>query len=364
MTAPEGTAPVNLLDLDRAGLERFFGDLGERRFRANQLLQWVHRHGVLDFDAMTNLGRSLREHLAEVAVIRVPDVVQEEVSADGTRKWLLQVDPDNRVECVYIPDEGRHTLCVSSQIGCALDCPFCATARQGFNRNLSAGEIIGQVWQAIRRLGPERRVSNVVLMGMGEPLLNLTAVVSATAVMMDDHAYGLSKRRVTISTSGVVPALEKLAERSDVSLAVSLHAPTDELRDHLVPLNRKYPIARLLEACRRYVARDRRKVTFEYVMLDGINDSTAHARALVRLLRDFPAKVNLIPFNPFPGAPYRCSTAGRIELFRQLLQAAGLITTLRRTRGEDIAAACGQLVGHVRDRSRRQLRSQHAAVPS
>ena len=355
---------TDLLGLDRPGLEAFFTGLGEKPFRAVQVLQWIHRHGVVDFREMTNLSKVLRARLAEVATIRVPQIVQEQVSDDGTRKWLLQVDEQNRIETVYIPDEGRHTLCVSSQVGCALDCSFCSTAQQGFNRNLSAGEIIAQVWHAVRQLGEDCKLSNVVLMGMGEPLLNLRAVVSATAIMMDDHAYGLAKKRVTLSTAGVVPALQRLSTMSDVSLALSLHAPTDELRNHLVPINRKYPIRQVLDACRRYVDGDRRRVTIEYVMLDGVNDTSEHAHDLARLLCGFPAKVNLIPFNPFPGTRYRRSSDAAIETFRDILQAGNLITTLRRTRGEDIDAACGQLVGRVNDRSRRHLRRQHVALPA
>lgn len=363
MSVEARTESVDLLGLDRPGLEAFFTGLAEKPFRAVQVLQWIHRHGVVDFQEMTNLSKVLRARLAEVATIRVPQIVHEQVSDDGTRKWLLQVDEHNRIETVYIPDEGRHTLCVSSQVGCALDCSFCSTAQQGFNRNLSAGEIIAQVWHAVRQLGEDCKLSNVVLMGMGEPLLNLRAVVAATAIMMDDHAYGLAKKRVTLSTAGVVPALQRLSTMSDVSLALSLHAPTDELRNHLVPINRKYPIRQVLDACRRYVDGDRRRVTIEYVMLDGVNDTSEHAHDLARLLCGFPAKVNLIPFNPFPGTRYRRSSDAAIEVFRDILQAGNLITTLRRTRGEDIDAACGQLVGRVSDRSRRHLRRQHVALP-
>lgn len=349
---------VNLIDLDRAGLTEFFAEIGEKPFRATQILKWVHQHGVVDFDQMTNISKALREKLAEVAEIRIPEIVHEQASLDGTYKWLLQVDETNRVETVYIPESNRGTLCVSSQVGCALDCSFCSTAQQGFNRNLSTGEIIAQVWQAVRALGEERRVTNVVMMGMGEPLLNFNNVVAAMNLMMDDFAYGLSKRRVTLSTSGVIPALERLREVSDVSLAVSLHAPNDELRDELVPINRKYPIRDLLDASRRYVDRDRRKVTIEYVLLDGVNDSNQHAHQLVRLLKNFPAKVNLIPFNPFPDTRYRRSSSERIDAFRGILDRAGLIATTRKTRGDDIDAACGQLVGKVKDKSRRDLRRE------
>lgn len=350
--------PLNLLGLDRATMEAFLVGIGEKPFRAVQLLQWIHQRGVTDFAQMTSLSKALRTRLAALCEIRPPELVLEQRSADGTRKWVLQVDAVNRVETVLIPEEGRNTLCVSSQVGCALECTFCSTARQGFNRNLTAAEIIGQLWVAQHRLGAERRISNVVLMGMGEPLLNFHNVVAAANLMMDDFAYGLSKRRVTLSTSGIVPAMDRLAEVSDISLAVSLHAPDDELRNLLVPVNRKYPIRELLAACKRYLGKEnnRRKVTFEYVMLEGINDSPEHARALVRLLSHVPAKVNLIPFNRFPSAPYRCSPPEVIERFGRILHAAGLIATTRKTRGDDIDAACGQLVGRVSDRSRRRVR--------
>ncbi|GAB6046603.1 bifunctional tRNA (adenosine(37)-C2)-methyltransferase TrmG/ribosomal RNA large subunit methyltransferase RlmN [Methyloparacoccus murrellii] len=334
----------------------FCVEQGEKPFRASQLLQWIHQRGIGDFGEMTNLSKVLRARLEDSCEIRPPEIVHEQISADGTCKWVLQTDAQNRIETVFIPEEGRGTLCVSSQVGCALECSFCSTARQGFNRNLSTAEIIGQLWVAQRELGIGA-VTNVVLMGMGEPLLNFNNVVAAIDLMLDDHAYGLSKRRVTLSTSGIVPALDKLAEVSEVSLAVSLHAPTDELRDELVPINRKYPIRELLAACKRYVGRDhRRKVTIEYVMLDGVNDTPAHARQLVRVLSQVPSKVNLIPFNPFPGSGYRCSSREAIQRFSDILQAGGLITTTRKTRGDDIDAACGQLVGQVRDRTRRTIR--------
>ena len=326
---------------------------GEKPFRATQLLQWIHQRGVDDFEAMTNLSKAFRTHLQTACEIRPPVIVEEHVSADGTCKWVMQTDEQNRIETVFIPEEGRGTLCVSSQVGCALECSFCSTARQGFNRNLSTAEIIGQLWVAQRELGIGA-VTNVVLMGMGEPLLNFNAVVAAINLMLEDLAYGLSKRRVTLSTSGIVPALDRLAEVSEVSLAVSLHAPTDELRNELVPINQKYPIRELLAACKRYIGRDaRRKVTIEYVMLDGINDTPQHARQLVRVLSQVPSKVNLIPFNHFPGSGYRCSSRETIAQFSEILQAGGLITTTRKTRGNDIDAACGQLVGQVRDRTRR-----------
>jgi 23S rRNA (adenine2503-C2)-methyltransferase len=363
-STPEPVNPctrTNLLGLERKAIAAFCVEQGEMPFRASQLLQWIHQRGVVDFGQMTNLSKALRARLEDTCEIRPPDIVHEQISADGTCKWVLQTDEQNRVETVFIPEEGRGTLCVSSQVGCALECSFCSTARQGFNRNLSTAEIIGQLWVAQRELGMGA-VTNVVLMGMGEPLLNFNNVVAAIALMLDDHAYGLSKRRVTLSTSGIVPALDKLAQVSEVSLAVSLHAPTDELRDELVPINRKYPIHELLAACKRYIGRDaRRKVTIEYVMLDGINDTPLHARQLVRVLSHVPSKVNLIPFNPFPGSGYRCSSRDTIQRFSGILQAAGLITTTRKTRGDDIDAACGQLVGQVKDRTRRTIR---LAAPS
>jgi 23S rRNA (adenine2503-C2)-methyltransferase len=348
---------INLLALHRRAMEDYFRQIGEKPFRAVQLLQWIHQRGIDDFSLMTNLSKSLRAHLAEHCEIRPPEIVLAQQSADGTRKWLLQVDGINRIETVFIPEEGRGTLCVSSQVGCILNCSFCSTAQQGFNRNLGVGEIIGQVWMAQRELGDTAKITNVVLMGMGEPLLNFTNVIHAMDLMMDDYSYCLSKRRVTLSTSGVVPAMLKLAEVSDVSLAVSLHAPDDALRDQLVPINRKYPLKELMEACRGYFKQDgRRKITMEYVMLAGINDSPAQAKALVKLLSNVPCKVNLIPFNPFPGSEYHCSSPETIARFSEILTQHGLITTTRKTRGEDIDAACGQLVGEVKDRSRRQLR--------
>jgi len=355
------TDKINLLDLNRADMEAFFLDMGEKAFRATQVLKWLHQYGVTDFGEMTNLGKALRARLAERAEIRAPEVLVDQASADGTHKWLLRLDSGNSVETVFIPERGRGTLCVSSQVGCALACSFCSTGRQGFNRNLSVAEIIGQVWVANKALGHdpkgERIISNVVLMGMGEPLLNFDNVVKAMDLMMDDFAYGLSKRRVTLSTSGVVPALERLKETSDVALALSLHAPNDELRDELVPLNRKYPIREVLDACTRYLGSldSRRKITVEYVMLDGVNDTDRHARELIKVLQGVPAKVNLIPFNPFPETQYRRSTPERIDRFREILQKGGLITITRKTRGDDIDAACGQLVGRVHDRTKRNL---------
>ncbi|MEN8259497.1 MAG: 23S rRNA (adenine(2503)-C(2))-methyltransferase RlmN [Pseudomonadota bacterium] len=355
--------PVNLLGLDRAGLEAFCLEIGEKPFRATQLLKWIHQQGLSDFEAMTNLSKALRARLEESCEIVSPSIVLAQEASDGTRKWLLETACGNRIETVFIPEQHRGTLCVSSQIGCALECTFCSTAQQGFNRNLSVAEIIGQLWMAQRELGDRAKITNVVMMGMGEPLLNFNNVVSAMHLMTDDFAYGLSKRRVTLSTSGVVPALDRLAEVSDVSLAVSLHAPDDVLRNELVPINRKYPLRELLQACKRYIAGapGRRKVTFEYVMLDGVNDSPAHAKALCKLLSDVPSKVNLIPFNPFPNTRYKCSSSETIDRFKNILMQAGLITTTRKTRGDDIDAACGQLVGKVADRSRRQERIQARA---
>ena len=347
--------PVNLLDFDRKGMEDLVVGLGAKPFHGRNLLKWIHKHGVTDFGQMTDLPRALREQLQARCEIHVPEIVFEQPSFDGTTKWVLELRDGQRIETVHIPDGERSTICVSSQVGCALECSFCSTARQGFNRNLTTGEIIGQVWRATRELG--HPPTNVVMMGMGEPLANFDAVVTAMDIMMEDLAYMISKTRVTLSTSGIVPALERLRERSDVSLAVSLHAPDDELRDQLVPINRKYPLARLIPACKAYVAGDRRrKVTWEYVMLDGVNDSIGHAKALIRLLQGVPSKVNLIPFNPFPGTGYRTSPPERVNAFRERLMRAGIITITRKTRGEDIDAACGQLVGRVRDRSRRQLR--------
>jgi 23S rRNA (adenine2503-C2)-methyltransferase len=357
---PDPIAGHNLLGMSRPKLEAFFVACGEKPFRASQLLRWIHGRGVADFAAMTDLSKDLRSRLLREARLAMPRLITERRSEDGTRKWVLGLDGGNAIETVFIPESGRGTLCVSSQVGCALDCTFCATARQGFNRNLDAAEIIAQLWFARRALQDEYRsaspITNVVLMGMGEPLLNLDNVVDALQIMLDDHAYGLSKRRVTVSTSGLVPAMDRLRARIDVSLAVSLHAPDDALRDRLVPLNRKYPIAELLSACRRFVAHKHRKhtVTMEYVMLKEVNDSCAQARALARLLRDMPCKVNLIPFNPFPGTRFRRSDPAVIDRFAEVLHAHGITSITRRPRGQDIDAACGQLVGQVRDRSRRQ----------
>ena len=358
----------NLLDLDREGLERFFADtLGEKRFRAHQVMKWIHHRHVTSFEEMTDLGKALRAKLEQHAEVRVPQVQFEKPSADGTHKWLLAMDGSNAVETVYIPDKGRGTLCVSSQVGCALNCTFCSTATQGFNRNLSTAEIIGQVWVAARHLGnvphKQRRLTNVVMMGMGEPLMNFDNVVRAMSVMRDDLGYGLANKRVTLSTAGMVPMIDRLAAESDVSLAVSLHAPFDELRSELVPLNRKYPIAELMDACVRYATRKKgESVTFEYTLMKDVNDQPEHARALVKLMREFDrrvqmkdaAKVNLIPFNPFPGTRFARPTDEAIRAFQKQLNNAGMIAPVRRTRGDDIDAACGQLKGQVMDRTRRQ----------
>lgn len=360
-SAPEPAkhpAKTNLLGLNREALALFCVEMGEKPYRASQLIQWIHQRGISDFDLMTNLSRSFRERLHELCEIRPPKIVHEQRSNDGTCKWILETDENNRIETVYIPEENRGTLCVSSQVGCALECAFCSTARQGFNRNLSTAEIIGQLWVAQNELGLGA-ITNVVLMGMGEPLLNFSNVVSAIDLMLEDFGYCLSKRKVTLSTSGVVPALERLADVCDVSLAISLHAPNDELRNQLVPINEKYPIASLLRACKQYVAKDkRRKVTIEYVMLKGVNDTSTHARQLIRVLSHLPCKVNLIPFNPFPGSGFECSAPETIRRFSEILQTGGLITTTRKTRGDDIDAACGQLVGKVADKTRRTIRLQ------
>ena len=357
---------INLLDFDQAELSAFFEGRGEKRFRARQALRWVHRGLVDRVDAMTDLARGTREALGRDAEIRAPAVVRDTTAQDGTRKWLLDVGGANAIEAVYIPEDDRGTLCISSQAGCALDCAFCSTGKQGFNRNLSVGEIIGQLWHANRALlaggvsAPwveqgRHPITNVVMMGMGEPLANFDNVVKALRLMLDDDAYGLSRRRVTLSTSGLVPAIDRLREACPVALAVSLHAPNDALRDALVPINRKYPLAQLLQACLRYIeSAPRDFVTFEYVMLDHVNDSPAQARELVSLVRDVPCKFNLIPFNPFPKTEFRTSSRNRIVAFQKTLQDAGHIATIRKTRGEDIDAACGQLAGRVQDKTRRR----------
>lgn len=359
---------LNLLDLDRDSLAAYFSEIGEKSFRANQLVQWIHQKGVTDFSLMSNLSMALRDHLQRSTVIDMPEVVYDATSSDGTRKWLLQLDDGNRIETVYIPEDDRGTLCVSSQVGCALDCSFCSTGRRGFNRNLTTAEIISQVWLATRLIDeekkPGRKVTNVVLMGMGEPLLNFDNVVRAVRLMMDDFAYGLSKRRVTVSTAGVVPAIDRLGDVLDMRLAVSLHAPDDELRDSLVPLNRKYPLQQLMAACRRFIDKQsaRSRITFEYVLLDGVNDSDRHAQELVNLVKGIPTLVNLIPFNPFEDSGYRTSPKKRVERFNKLLADAGLTTVVRRTRGDDIDAACGQLVGKIEDKSRRYRRFEEPRI--
>ena len=364
----ETAAKQNLLDLDREGLERFFVDeLGEKKFRAHQVMKWIHHHHVTDFEDMTDLGKALRAKLHERAEVLVPKIQFEKPSADGTHKWLLAMDGKNAIEAVYIPDKGRGTLCVSSQVGCALNCTFCSTGTQGFNRNLSTAEIIGQVWVAAKHLGnvphKQRRLTNVVMMGMGEPLMNFDNVVRAMSVMRDDLGYGLANKRVTLSTAGVVPMIDRLGQESDVSLAVSLHAPNDELRTRLVPLNKKYPIAELMESCVRYAQRRKgESITFEYTLMKGVNDQPEHARELIQLMRQFDnrlqmkdaAKVNLIPFNPFPGTAFQRPDDVAVRRFQRLLNEAGRIAPVRRPRGDDIDAACGQLKGQVADRTRRQ----------
>jgi 23S rRNA (adenine2503-C2)-methyltransferase len=362
---------VNLLDFDLDGLVAWFAERGEKAFRARQVMRWMHREACDDFERMTDVAKALRARLEAEACIRAPVPVRDSLSQDGTRKWLLDVGNANAIETVFIPEANRGTLCISSQAGCALDCAFCSTGKQGFNRNLSAGEIIGQLWLANRLLGaasgavPEsaedkdngRVISNVVMMGMGEPLTNYDNVVTALRVMLDDHAYGLSRRRVTVSTSGIVPAMDRLREDCPVALAVSLHAPDDVLRDRLVPINQKYPLRELMAACQRYLQRAPRDfITFEYVMLAGVNDSDAQARALVALVRDVPCKFNLIPFNPFPSSGFERSAAERIRRFASILIEAGIVTTTRKTRGDDVDAACGQLAGQVTDKTRRTIR--------
>jgi 23S rRNA (adenine2503-C2)-methyltransferase len=363
----EPTLKTNLLGLTRSELERFVDEMGEKAFRARQLMKWLYKRHVSHFDEMSDLAKSFRERLKEVAEVRVPEIKLTQVSSDGTRKWLLAMDGTQGIEMVFIPEPGRGTLCISSQVGCAMDCSFCSTAQQGFNRNLSVAEIVGQVWLANRELGYEpggnRVITNIVFMGMGEPLANYRNVVPAAELFMDDLGFDISRRRVTVSTSGLVPQMLKLAQETNCALAVSLHAPNNELRDQLVPINRKHPIAELLDACWEYVNKQNaRSITFEYVMLDGINDRPEHAHELVRLLKGRPAKLNLIPFNPFPQTKYRRSSAAAIEKFRDILNANGVIATTRRTRGDDIDAACGQLVGRVNDRTTVRLGSKLVSV--
>ncbi|WP_406663975.1 bifunctional tRNA (adenosine(37)-C2)-methyltransferase TrmG/ribosomal RNA large subunit methyltransferase RlmN [Gallaecimonas sp. GXIMD1310] len=357
---------INLLDLTREQLRAFFAEIGEKPFRADQVMKWVYHFGVDDFEAMTNINKALRAKLAERCVIEAPEISQEERSSDGTIKWALRVSGGQEVETVYIPESDRATLCVSSQVGCALECTFCSTAQQGFNRNLKVSEIIGQVWRAAKVLGPQgnsnqKPITNVVMMGMGEPLLNMANVVPAMELMLDDLGYGLSKRRVTLSTSGVVPALDKLGDMIDVALAISLHAPNDELRNEIVPINKKYNIEAFLASVRGYLAKsnaNKGRVTVEYVMLDHVNDSTDQAHELAQCLKDTPAKINLIPWNPFPGAPYGRSSNSRIDRFSKVLMEYGFTVIVRKTRGDDIAAACGQLAGDVIDRTKRVLKKQ------
>jgi len=381
--------PVNLLDFDLKQLTDFVASVGEKPFRARQLMRWVHHFGESDFERMSDLAKSLREKLAQEAVVAVPKAMSDSTASDGTRKWLLDVGAGNGIETVFIPETSRGTLCVSSQVGCALECAFCSTGRQGFNRNLGVAEIIGQLWWANRALGRDvrsesangsRLITNVVMMGMGEPLTNFDNVVTALRIMLDDHAYGLSRRRVTVSTSGIVPNIDRLREECPVALAVSLHAPTDELRDRLVPINRKWPLAQLLAACKRYVeavpedaegpdpaalgVKWKRKgaprdfITFEYVMLAGVNDQAEHARQLLEVTDEVPCKFNLIPFNPFPHSGFERSSPEAVRRFQEILLGAGVVATVRRTRGEDIDGACGQLAGRVNDRTRRSERRE------
>jgi 23S rRNA (adenine2503-C2)-methyltransferase len=368
---------TNLLSLDRPAMDAFFADLGEKKFRSQQVMQWLYQRKVTEISKMTDLSKALRKKLSDTTQLAMPEIINQQISKDGTCKWLLKLHDGNCIETVYIPEEDRGTLCVSSQVGCSLNCTFCATARQGYSRNLSVDEIIGQLWIAndtLEKLGytlqkegdfsdHRRPVTNVVMMGMGEPLANFDNVVSAMNLMMDDFTFGLSRRRVTLSTAGMVPAIDRLAEVCPVSLAVSLHAPSDELRNQIVPLNRKYPIKTLLEACVRYVGDSgRQRVTFEYVMLDGINDSVDHAKQLAEVLGDIPAKVNLIPFNPFDGIPYRRSSNNAIHRFRDVLLSRNVFTVTRKTRGDDIDAACGQLAGEFTDRTRRSERMKQSSV--
>jgi len=356
------TSEPNLLGLDRSGLEAFFDSIGEKKFRATQVMKWIHQMGVVDFQEMNNLSKDLRNRLSETSSVQNLHVAKDLISKDGTRKWLLQLPDGNHIEAVFIPEDDRGTLCVSSQVGCALDCSFCSTGRQGFNRNLTAAEIVSQVWLAAHLLEeekkPGRKITNVVMMGMGEPLLNFDNVVSAMRIMMDDFAYGLSKRRVTVSTAGVVPAMDRLGDVLDMRLAVSLHATNDELRDELVPVNKKYPLKELMAACRRFMDKQnsRSRITFEYVLLDGVNDKPEHARELIKLLKGIPTLMNLIPFNPFEGSGYKTSSKQAVTRFSEILHHAGMTTVVRKTRGEDIDAACGQLAGKIEDKSRRHRR--------
>lgn len=359
----QATDKLNLLGLTQSQLENFFESIGEKRFRAGQLMKWIHHFGIDNFDHITNFGKALKEKLKKQAEIRGPEIITQHISKDGTRKWAMRVDSGNLIETVYIPQNGRGTLCVSSQSGCALDCSFCSTGKQGFHSNLTAAEIIGQVWIANKSFGTipgkiDRAITNVVLMGMGEPLLNFDNVVAAMQIMMDDLGYGISKRKVTLSTSGVVPMLAELAKHLDVSLAISLHAPNNELRNRLVPINKKYPLEELLEASLNYISRlgEKRVLTIEYTLLKGINDQVEHANQLILLLKNIPCKINLIPFNPFPHSGYERPTNNAVRRFQDMLYNAGFNVTVRTTRGDDIDAACGQLVGQINDRTRRSER--------
>lgn len=363
---PASTQKTNLLDLNRQGLREFFASIGEKPFRADQVMKWIYQQGVSDFEQMSNLNKGLRAKLAEKCEVRAPEIAYQQNATDGTIKFALKLEGGQEVETVWIPESDRATLCVSSQVGCALECTFCSTAQQGFNRNLKVSEIIGQVWRVATVIGlskdsAKRPITNVVMMGMGEPLLNLKNVVPAMDLMMDDFGFGLSKRRVTLSTSGVVPALDLLGDQIDVALAISLHAPNDTLRDEIVPINKKYPIEVFLEGVRRYLSKsnaNQGRVTVEYVMLNGINDSTDQAHELANVLKDTPSKINLIPFNPYPGSPYTCSSNSRIDRFAKVLMGYGFTVVVRKTRGDDIDAACGQLVGDVVDRTKRMLKKQ------
>ena len=359
----EKTTKINLLGLPRQKMIDFLADMGEKPFRAKQLMQWIHQYGVHDFDEMTNISKVLREKLKLVSEIIAPDIQIQKISTDGTRKWAMKMPGGSSIETVLIPEGGRGTLCVSSQIGCALDCSFCSTGKQGFNRNLSSAEIVGQIWNAIASFeeldrNQDRPVTNVVFMGMGEPLLNFENVMDAINIMMDDFAYSISKKRLTISTAGVVPAIKKMEQFTDASLAISLHAPNDELRSQLVPVNKKYPIKMLMESVKSYLGQlsDKRKATIEYTLMAGVNDRKVHARELIELLKDVPCKINLIPFNPFPGSGYKKPSSMEVRCFQDMLIEGGYITTVRTTRGDDIDAACGQLVGQVEDRTRRSAR--------
>jgi len=358
-------AQPNLAGMSLKKLEAFFATLGEKPFRARQLMQWIHQRGIIDIDVMTDISKILREKLKSVAQIKLPNILEDYSSEDGSRKWIVEVESGSRVEMVFIPEAGRGTLCISSQAGCSLDCTFCATGKQGFNSNLSVAEIIGQLFWVNQKLGgfeekSERQVTNVVMMGMGEPLLNFDNVIDAVSIMMDDYAYGLSKRKVTMSTSGVVPAIDKLKDHTDASLAISLHAPNDELRSQIMPINRKYPISELIRSVKGYMASlpDKRVPVIEYTLIAGINDHRQHARDLAKLLVQLPCKINLIPFNPFSLSDYQRPSDTSISNFRKILQEANYIVTVRTTRGEDIGAACGQLVGEVLDKTRRSSRNK------